>query len=65
MLKKQHGDKLVKRGDSWYLRGEPPAPGQGAPLADEDGTPLQFVAWFMSEEHCYDEDCCLAGMVRE
>jgi hypothetical protein len=42
-LEKEYGDKLIKVEGAWYIKGEQPAPGQG--------TPIKFVAWFMSEGH--------------
>ena len=52
-LKKKYGDKLINYMGSWYLKGEQPAPGQSAPLALADGTPISFVAWYMSEGHSH------------
>jgi len=52
-LKKKYGNKLIKVGDSWYLKNEQPAQGQSEPLKLKDGTPIQFVAWFMSEGHSH------------
>ncbi len=52
-LKEKYGDKLIKFAGSWYLKGEQPAQGQSEPLALPDGTPIRFVVWYMSEEHCH------------
>ena len=58
-LKKKYGDKLIKVKGSWYVRGELPGKGQDDPISLADGTPIRFVAWFMSEGHSMDEDCRL------
>ncbi len=50
-LKARYGDKLIRVGDTWYLRGEQPTAGQSEPYALPDGTSIRFVAWFMSEGH--------------
>ena len=52
-LKKQYGEKLIKVGGSWYIKGEQPLEGQGEPFALEDGTPIRFAAWYMEEGHCH------------
>jgi hypothetical protein len=59
VLKTRHGDKLVKFGENWYIKDNPPCRGQSPPLSLNDGTPIRFVAWFMSEEH--SEDCGIAS----
>lgn len=50
-LKKKYGSKLIKHAGSWYLVGEQPLPGQGEPYQLPNGTPIQFVVWFMGEGH--------------
>lgn len=52
-LKKKYGARIIKVGGSWYLKNEEPAPGQSKPLALPDGTPIRFMAWYMSEEHSH------------
>jgi hypothetical protein len=52
-MKEKYGEKLIKVGDTWYLKGEQPAQGQSEPLVLQDGTPIKFMAWFMSEGHCH------------
>lgn len=54
-MKKQYGEKLIKFDGSWYLKGEQPGPGQSRPKQLPDGTPIQFVAWFMSEGHDHSQ----------
>lgn len=48
-LREKYGDKLIKFQGNYYLKGEPPLKGQSEPFALEDGTPIQFVAWFMDD----------------
>lgn len=50
-MKEKYGDKLIKVGDTWYLKGEEPLEGQSEPLKLQDGTPIQFLVWFMGEGH--------------
>ena len=50
-LKKQWGNRLVKVGDSYYLAGMKPSPGQAEPTHLPNGIPIQFVIWFMGEGH--------------
>ena len=55
-MKERYGDKLIRYEGSWYLRDSAPAEGQ--PITSlPDGTPIKFMAWFMSEDHSNDEDC--------
>lgn len=49
MLRRKYGDKLIKYMGNYYVKGEEPCDGQSEPLALEDGTPIQFVAWFMDD----------------
>ena len=51
-LKKVYGDGLIKFNGEWYLKNETPLAGQEEPCQLPDGTPIRFVAWFMSEGHC-------------
>jgi hypothetical protein len=56
-LKRKYGDKLIKVKGTWYLKNEQPLDGQVEPFHLDDGTPIQFVVWYMSEEH--SGDCLL------
>jgi len=54
-LKKKYGDKMIKVGGTYYLKGEQPLQGQDEPKALPDGTPIQFLVWFMEEGHDHSE----------
>ena len=57
--KLKYKERLVKIGDTYYVAGEEPMPGQGEPSCLPDGTPIRFLVWFMSEGHSNDSDCKL------
>ena len=54
ILKKRYGDRLIKVNGTWYVKGEPPLPGQSEPKRLPDGTPIRFAAWFMNEGHDHE-----------
>jgi hypothetical protein len=62
--KAKYKDRLVKVGDTYYVKGEEPMPGQSEPTSLEDGTPIRFLVWFMSEGHSYDDDCSLSNAAK-
>ena len=51
-MKAKYGKKLIKYKSNWFLKNASPVKGQGAPFELPDGSPIRFIAWFMSEEHC-------------
>ena len=63
--KAKYKDKLIKIGDTYYVIGEEPMPGQSEPHSLPDGTPIRFLVWFMSEGHSNDRDCELTKRRRQ
>jgi hypothetical protein len=50
--KNRYGDEMVYFRGTYYRKGRMPAQGQSGPQALPDGTPIQFLAWYMEIVEC-------------